>query len=40
MQQPFEREWRRVGPCMAEIEADLKSSALDLPIGKATEVIG
>jgi hypothetical protein len=32
--------WQRVEPQMVEIEADLESSALDLPIGRATNVEG
>jgi hypothetical protein len=32
--------WRSVGTPMAEIEADLESTAPDLPIGRATDVAG
>jgi hypothetical protein len=32
--------WRRVEGSMAEIEADLEFASLDLPIGRATDVIG
>jgi hypothetical protein len=31
--------WRRVDAPMVEIEADLESAALDLPIGRATDVV-
>jgi hypothetical protein len=38
--EPSGHVWMCVEPRMAEIKADVESSKLDLPIGRATKVIG